>query len=141
MDLYGLRWGAEEEIKKYMQRLLVEFFSSIKQNGILQDFYANVFMLNLVSLLAMPIKDEIHASSCHCKYLQQINWSSAINDVRKRLALLFLRSVNKISLIIESIWKSFKINTEAIKPGRKFPRDKRKKGSRKKAFIQYKPAF
>jgi len=134
MDLYGLRWGAEEEIKKYMQCLMVEFFSSIKQNGVLQDFYANVFMLNLVSLLAMPIKDEIHASSCHCKYLQQINWSSAINDVRKRLALLFLRSVKEICLIFESIWKSFKINTEAIKPGRKFPRDKKKVHEKKPLY-------
>lgn len=139
--LYNLRWGAEEEIKKYMQRLLIEFFSSIKHNGVLQDFYANVFMLNLVSLLAMTVKDEIYESSSCCKYRQQINWSSAINDVRKRAVLLFLRGIHKASLIIMSIWESFKTNTEAIKPGRKFPRDKRKKGSRKKAFIQYKPVM
>ncbi len=29
-ELYDERWGAEEEIKKYLQRLMVEFFSSLK---------------------------------------------------------------------------------------------------------------
>ena len=140
-ELYDKRWGAEEEIKKFMQRLLIEFFSSVKENGILQDFYANIFMLNMVSFLAEPVSEEIYKSSMKCKYRQQINWTSALGDVRERLVLLFLRGIDKIDSIIRSLWKSFKTNTEVIKPGRKFPRDKRKKGSRKKAFIQYKPAF
>lgn len=139
--LYDKRWGVEEEIKKYMQRLMIEFFSSIKENGVLQDFYANVFMLNIVSFLAEPVKEQTHTSSGHCKYRQQINWTSALGDVRERLVLLFLRSVDKINSIIQSMWESFKVNNEAIKPGRKFPRDKRKKGSRQKAFINYKPAW
>jgi hypothetical protein len=139
--LYDKRWGVEEEIKKFMQRLLVEFFSSVKENGVLQDFYANIFMLNLVSFLAGPTKEQIHNLSEKNKYRQQINWTSALGDVRKRLVLLFLRGVNKIDSIIKSMWESFTINTEAIKPGRKFPRDKRKKGSRRKAYINYKPAW
>ncbi len=140
-ELYDKRWGVEEEIKKFMQRLLIEFFSSMKVNGVLQDFYANIFMLNLVSFLAEPVGDEICESSAKCKYRRQINWTSALSDVRKRLVLLFVRGTSKITSIIDSLWVSFKINTEAIKPGRKFPRDKRKKGSRKKAFMCYKPAL
>lgn len=140
-DLYNKRWGAEEEIKKFMQRLMIENFSSVKENGILQDFYANVFMLNLVSFLSEPVREEIYNSSEHCKYRQQINWTSALGDIRKRVVLLFLRSVNKIDSIIKSFWESFKKNIESIKPGRKFARDKRKKGSRQKTFMTYKPAW
>lgn len=140
-DLYDKRWVVEEEIKKFMQRLMIEFFSSVKENGVLQDFYSNIFMLNLVSFLAEPVRESIYNSSKHCKYKRQINWTSAFGDIRKRLVLLFLRNVNKIDTIIKSFWESFKINKESIKPGRKFPRDKRKKGSRRKAFIQYKPAW
>jgi hypothetical protein len=140
-NLYDKRWGVEEEIKKYMQRLMIEFFSSIKENGVLQDFYANIFMLNLVSFLAEPVHEDIYQASEQCKYRQQINWTSAIGDVRQRLVLLFVRSVSKIDSIINSLWESFKQNTDSIKPGRKFPRDKRKKGSRKKAFINYKSAW
>jgi len=139
--LYDKRWAVEEEIKKFMQRLLIEFFSSIKENGVLQDFYANVFMMNLVSFLAEPVKEQIHKASQNCKFTRQLNWTSALGDVRKKLVLLFLRGTVIVESIIASFWKSFKINTEAIKPNRKFPRDKRKKGSRKKAFIQYKPAW
>lgn len=140
-ELYDKRWGVEEEIKKFMQRLMIEFFSSLKENGVLQDFYANVFMLNLVSFLVEPVREQIYKSSEHCKFRQQINWTSALGDVRKRLVLLFLRSVYKIDSIIKSMWESFKVNTDAIKQGRKFPRDKRKKGSRRKAFLNYKPAW
>jgi hypothetical protein len=140
-DLYDRRWAVEEEYKKFMQRLVVEFFSSVKENGILQDFYANVFMLNLVSFLTEPVRDEIYEASKDCKYRRQINWTSALGDVRKTIVLLFLRGIHKIEAILESLWESFSKNTEAIKPGRKFPRDKRKKGSRKKTFIQYKPAW
>lgn len=140
-ELYDMRWASEEEFKKFMQRLLVEFFSSIKENGVLQDFYANVFMLNLVSFLAEPVTGQIYQASKDCKYRHQINWTSALSDVRRKFILLFVRSIDKIESIIESLWKSFKKNTEAIKPERKFPRDKRKKGSRKKAFIHYKPAW
>ena len=140
-ELYDKRWVAEEEIKKFMQRLVIEFFSSIKENGVLQDFYANIFMLNLVSFLAQPVVDKIYESSRCCKYRKQINWTAALADVRQRLSLLFLRSIDRIDSILKSFWESFMINTESIKPGRKFPRDKRKKGSRQKAFINYKPAW
>ena len=107
----------------------------------LQDFYANIFMLNLVSFLIEPIEGKVYESSNGCKYRQQVNWTSALGDVKKRLILLFIRSIDRIESILKSFWESFMINTEAIKPGRKFPRDKRKKGSRQKAFINYKSSW
>lgn len=140
-ELYDMRWEVEEEIKKYMQRLMIEFFSSIKVNGILQDFFANIFMLNMVSFLTDSTRDEIHLSSKNNKFRRQINWTSALGDVRRSLVLLFLRTEEKVCAIIKSLWESFKKNTEAIRPDRMFPRDSRKKGSRQKAFMQYKPAW
>lgn len=137
-DLYDKRWTVEEEIKKLMQRQLIEFFSSLKVNGVLQDFYANIFMLNLVSFLAEPTREQIYKASEHCKYRQQINWTSALSDIRNRVVLLFLRGLDKVESIIKSVRDSIMIDVEAIKPGRKFPRDKRKKGSRRKCFINYK---
>ncbi len=75
------------------------------------------------------------------KYRRCINWTSAIGDVRSRFILFFLRNTKKVHEILESLYDSFSINTQSIKPGRKFKRDKRKKGSRKKAFICYKSAW
>lgn len=139
--LYNKRWGVEKEIKKFMQRLLIEFFSSIKENGVLQDFYANIFMLNFVSFLAQPAMRQLRSFGKKGRYEHQINWTAALGDVRGRFTALFLRDVDKIHSIIESLWESFVVNTNPIRPGRKFPRDKRKKGSRRKAFINYKPAW
>jgi len=141
IDLYNQRWVVEEEIKKYMQRLMLECFSSIKDNGILQDFYANIFMQNLVSFISNPTNEEIKEQSKTNKFTRQINWTSALSDVRSRFILLVLRDFNTVHMILESIWESLKINTEAIRPKRKFARDKRKKGSRCKYYMQYKPAW
>ena len=140
-DLYDQRWGAEEEIKKYMQRLLIEFFSSTKVNGVLQDFHANVFVLNLVGFLAEPIYQKIDKDDKENgrKYKYQTNWTSAISDIRERTILLFIREVAQVEAIIQSIQESFRKIIEPIRLGRKFPRDKRKKGSRQKAFMNYKP--
>ncbi len=140
-ELYNARWATEEEFKKFMQRLLIEFFSSLKVNGVLQDFYANIFMQNLVTVLAHESNEEVFIQSKEFKYRQQINWTSALGDVRKRFVSLFLRGTKKVKNILLSLYKSFAINTESIKPDRKFKRDKRKKGARKKAFMCYKPAF
>lgn len=139
--LYRQRWGTEEGFKKFIQRLLIEFFSSKKENGVLQDFYANVFMQNLVSFLAEPIKDQVYQKSKKCKFRYQINWTSALGDVRNRIVLLFVRTTKKVNKIIDSIQESFQKNTEAIRPDRVFPRDKRKKGARQKAFMNYKSAW
>jgi hypothetical protein len=139
--LYNTRWAVEEEFKKFMQRLVVEYFSSLKTNGVRQDFHANVFMLNVVSLLTHESNKKVLEDSKNLKFRRCINWTSALGDVRQRLALLFLRSAKIVERIIRSLTKSFEINTEPIKPNRRFNRDKRKKGARKKAFICYKPAW
>ena len=102
----------------------------------LQDFYANIFMLNLVSFLAEPALDSICDSSKDCKYRQQINWASAIGDVRERLVLLFLRGAAKIDSIIKSMWGSFKANTDAIKPWGEVPARQKEKGLPAKSFYQ-----
>lgn len=140
-DLYNKRWAVEEEIKKMTQRVLIEFFSSVKVNGVKQDFYANICLLNIVTLLAEPTKKKVKKASSGNKYEQQINYTAAIGDVREKIVLLFERSYKKVNTIIISLWESFMFNTNPIRPGRKFKRDARKKGARNKCYMQYKPAW
>lgn len=140
-ELYNKRWATEEEFKKFMHRLRIEFFSSVKTNGVLQDFYANVFMLNLVSFLTHGTNKKIFEISKDFKYRRQINWTSAMGDIRQKFVLLFLRSVKCTERIIKSLRLSFIANTESIKPGRKFMRTKHKQVARKKYFMCYKPAW
>ena len=140
-ELYDKRWGVEEEIKKYMQRLMIELFSSKKTNGVLQDFYANIFVLNVVSLIAMPVQEQIAKDDKEKqrKHNYQTNWTAVISDVRQRTILFFIRGIKQIENLIRSIQQSCRKIIEPIRLGRQFPRDKRKKGSRQKAFMNYKP--
>lgn len=138
-SLYHERWGIEEDIKKFTQRLLIESFSSKKYNGVLQDFYANVVMYNIVSLMTVPVVEEINQRTRGHKHKKQINWSQALGDIRERIELFFLRrNISKIDTIIKSIWDSIIDDAESIRPNRKYPRDKRKKGSRNKHSMAYK---
>ncbi len=133
--------GAEEEIKKHLQRLMVEFSFALKTNGVLQNFYSNIFVLNTVRFIASPVHERIDKDSAvkKRKHKDQINVACAIGDMKRRTVLLFLRSLEKIKSIIGSIKESFSVNTKAVRKERKFPRDKRKKWAGKKAFIQDKP--
>jgi hypothetical protein len=141
-DLYDERWGVEEEFKKFMQRLLVEFFSSIKPNGVKQDFYANVFMMNIVSTQVAHVRDDIENDNKGKKLKYQVNWTSALGDIRPRLAILFMADHQATEDILQSIWKSLRINLSPVRPDRCFKRgDKKRKANRKKAFLNYKPAF
>ncbi len=95
----------------------------------------------MVGFSTSPVHEPIDKYSAvqKRKHKHQINWACAIGDVKRRTVLLLLRSLEKIKSIIGSIQESFRVNTEAVRKEQKFPRDKRKKGARKKAFIQYKP--
>ncbi len=99
-ELYDERWGADEEVKKYLQRLMVEFFSSLKTNCVLQDFNSNVFVLNMVGFIASPVHEQIDKDSAvqKRKHKHRINWARALGEVKRRTVLLFLRSLEKYRL-------------------------------------------
>ena len=70
-ELYNTHWATEEEFKKLM------------------EFY-RIFMRNLVSILTRKTNEEVFQQSKNLKYRRQINWTSALGDVRKRFVLQFL---------------------------------------------------
>ncbi len=98
-------------------------------------------MQNTVAFMTYKPNKEVYEKSSGLKYRRCINWTSALGDIRSRFILLFLRKTKVVQEILRSFYVSFTVNTEAIKPDRKFNRDKRKKGSRRKAYIGYKPAW
>ncbi len=102
---------------------MVEFFSSLKTNGVLQDFYSNIFMLNMVGFIACLVHKQNDKNSTVQKRKQkhQTNWACAIGDLKRRTVLLFLGSLEKIKSIMGSIQESFRVNTEAVRKDGSFP--------------------
>ncbi|MCP4552592.1 MAG: hypothetical protein GY834_11245 [Bacteroidetes bacterium] len=62
-ELYDKRWVAEEEVKKFMQRLIIEFFSSIiNQDGreiILEISLADSLLKNRLNRIVMQNINEV----------------------------------------------------------------------------------
>ncbi len=140
-ELYNLRWAVEEEYKKYMQRTIVEFFSSTKVNGVMQDFYANIFMINLTNIFRNIAQEQVERDDItkSRKNKHQVNWTEGLRKIKPRFILFFVRSKQEVADLVKSIIKSMQTNIERIVKNRKYNRDSRKKGSRQKAFMGYKP--
>ena len=47
-----MRWGVEEGYKREKPRLEIENFSSLSAQIVRQDFYAEIFVLNLSAVLS-----------------------------------------------------------------------------------------
>jgi len=127
--LYHLRWSVEESYKKDKHRLQLENFSGKSIIAIYQDFYANILMGNLTSILSSGLEDKIDKKT---KYKYQINITTAIAKVKETIALLFTRS--NITELIERLIKIFFSNLLPIRPNRSF---ERKKDKRKRYYKCY----
>jgi IS4 transposase len=59
INLYKQRWGIEEAYKTLKARLDVIHFSGKTVKAVQQDFYANVFLITLASVLKADIKPSL----------------------------------------------------------------------------------
>jgi len=137
-DLYHSRWPVEEDYKSIKCRIELENFSGKSALSVYQDFHAKVLMKNLVALFALPVNDMLAAdTSVERKYEYQVNFSQALANGKDLMPLLFQRSKKKIRFIIKAFFKLMKKTVEPIRPGRRYPRNRRV--SSKKFYTCYKP--
>jgi hypothetical protein len=133
--LYHLRWGIEEAYKKDKHRLQLENFSGKTVIAILQDFYANILMGNLTSMLSAQLEDVIDEKTRKPnKHKYQINTTTALAKVKEILPKLFSRE--NIRRLLEKLLEMFVTNLGPIRPNRSF---KRRIKKRKRYFRCYLP--
>ena len=63
--LYHLRWGVEECFKKLKPKMKIEHFGCKKVQGVLQEFHAHIFTLNMTSLVAASAQDIIERKTAN----------------------------------------------------------------------------
>jgi len=129
-ELYHLRWPVEEDYKALKYRLEVENFSGKTVHSVYQDFHAKMFSKNLVAAIASTTQKQILKKSETLKFVHQINFAQALSKMKNTIVLLFNRSLEKVSVIVEKIRTLFIQTTESIRPGRKFRRRHRVKQQR-----------
>jgi len=122
--LYALRWGVEENYKREKLRLEIENFSSRTPRTLLQDFHAKIIALNLAVVMewvAQAIAERIYKERQHT---YQINFANALSVLKNALIRWMAKGMpwdGLLRLLTEIVG-----SVEPIKPGRSYPRIKRK---------------
>lgn len=129
-QLYCFRWGVETYYDRLKNQLQLEVFTGHKAEAIYQEFYAMIFVTNLQALLVEDCQDELREANQYRKYDHQINYNVALGLMKNQTITLFLEE--KPTEIYRQLKKKFLKHTEAIRPNRSYPRDKRRNKRRGK---------
>lgn len=127
-NLYHVRWGIETKYNDLKNKLEIENFTGYSPNAILQDFYATMFLGNLVGVLEFDLHKEIEAAhnSPEHKYQYKMNKNRTISELKRTvIEMIATRSkVKRMKLFLEV--KSRLYNAVVpVRPNRASPRTKR----------------
>ena len=124
-ELYFYRWPVELKYKELKSRLAIEEFSGATTTSVFQEFYINMLLSNLSSLIKNQADEEIEISAKSSnKYRYQANRAFIIGFM-KRLLQKILCTISTIDEINRLYSKAVR-NRSQIMPGRTFKRKKNK---------------
>lgn len=125
--LYHFRWNIEEGYKLYKCRIQFEAFSGKTAMAVKQDFYAKVFMMTTMAVLAFPLEEKLKQEQkrSNRKHTNKINRTNALAMVKEIASKLFITKTIRPAL--QAFDKILRATTEIVRPNRKFPRKKLKK--------------
>lgn len=125
--LYHFRWNIEEGYKLYKCRVQLEAFSGKTARAVKQDFFAKIFMMTTMAVLAFPIEEKLKQEQLQSnrKHPHKINRTNALSMVKEITSSLLITKIIRPAL--EALDKILKRTTEIIRPNRTFPRKKLKK--------------
>lgn len=121
-DLYHLRWNIETKYLDIKHKAELEKFTGYRPNGIRQDFFTCLFLLNLSALLKKESERRKNQKS-GTKWNYQISISAVINLVRENMVKLLYNTKQRI-YILDKIADALKNKRSAIRPGRHCERKK-----------------
>lgn len=132
-QIYRMRWAVETRYDLLKNVLSVESFSGLTQIAIEQDFYISLFLMNMQSLLADELEDELNNRYGHRKHKYQVNLATAIGHLKKSVVELFI--LKDTQEILFELKEAFLKHVEPVRPNRKYAREKDKYLRRKKPIL------
>lgn len=138
-ELYFYRWPVETKYKELKSRLSMEEFSGATTVSVFQEFFINMLLSNLASLIKNQADEELLVSSRSSnKYRYQANRAFVIGRI-KRILPKILCGILKLPSIDLLFQDSLRCRSQII-PGRSFRRKKNKTKGRTH-FNNQKAAF
>ena len=125
--LYFKRWPIETRYNTLKHKLKIEQFTGKTVVSIQQDFYATLYLSNIVTFFKMAANEEIQKQSDgkRRKYPYQMNESALISSLKDQLVrLLLLNSTQKRCHYLDKLIDKATKNCSPIRPGRHYPRPK-----------------
>lgn len=135
-ELYFKRWPVEIKYDTVKNKLLLESFSGRTSISIKQDFYATMYLANIVAfskdecdhIIAEDQKDK------SLKYEYQVNEKTLIGSLKNDLVLALICKKPEVRVeILNRVLKEASRSRSEIRPGRQFERPtSKKRGSTEK---------
>jgi hypothetical protein len=119
-DLYFRRWGIETNFDRLKNKIEVENFTGLSTLSVLQDYYANMFILNLQSIIARDVQSEIDEDKTELKHKYNVNKNLSLGYMKDNVINIL---TSKNPKYMDELIDLFKIEPNPIRKGRKFPRD------------------
>ena len=119
-QLYHLRWAIEEGFKDLKPKMKLEQFGCKRQEGVYQEFYSHIFMMNLTTIIGTEAQKTIELKTKGRKYRYKYNWSNAFKYIQNSFVKLL--TGNNLEDIIHFIISQIEKSVVAIVPNRKFVR-------------------
>lgn len=124
-SLYFKRWGIETEYNDVKNKIEIENFTGSSKIAIEQDFYASIYLSNMVSLLRNDANETINEESKkkRRKHDYQVNTNILIGKLKDRMVHLLLEDCPiKRERMFTKIMKVIIRNKTPIRFGRSYPR-------------------
>jgi hypothetical protein len=124
-ELYFRRWGIESKYDELKNKLQIQNFTGDTVLSVEQDFYASIYLSNMVALAKQEADEEIMKENegKNLRHYYQVNANILIGKLKNSLVLLFLEEVPKRrEAMFERIMKEIIRNKVPIRPGRSHPR-------------------
>lgn len=132
-ELYFKRWGIEIKYNELKNRLQLENFTGDTPIAVEQDFYASMYLCNMVALAKADanatIKEKYQGTTL--KYEYKVNTNILIGKFRESfIGILLEKSAHKRSRMLNKLMKELSRNVVPIRPGRSFIRNKNLKSNK-----------
>jgi len=119
--LYFKRWGIEVKYNELKSRLQLQNFTGDTVIAVEQDFYASMYLANMVALAKNEANEEIAQKNedKNLKYDYQVNTNILIGKLKDSLVIMLLEdNPEKRKEMFRKIMQEISRNREPIRPGR-----------------------
>lgn len=125
-ELYFKRWGIEVKYLELKSRLQLENFTGDTPISVEQDFYASIYLGNMMALLKHEANETITEENQEkdLKHTYEVNTNILIGKLKNSLVLMLLEEQpEKRTSIFRRVMQEILRSKVPIRPGRSFKRD------------------